>query len=156
MKKFKKMQNVIAVVLALVLLLNPMSVFAEELPTEARYDLEKGGTQTFTIREEDGSVATVTIEELSGNARVADGNYRVSYDNTVWQAAFSVSISNNKFYRLYDPYSYALVGSIQYPGLTMPSTTHAIYAFIYQSVSIKYATGINAKIINGEVVITKR
>lgn len=156
MKKFKKMQNVIAVVLALVLLLNPMSVFAEELPTEARYDLEKGGTQTFTIREEDGSVATVTIEEVSGNSRIANGNYRVVYDNTVWYASFSVSISNNKFYNAYDPYNYCLRGEIRYPALTMQSTTHVAYAFIYVINMINYVTGVNAKITNGELVITRR
>ena len=156
MKKMKKMRNVVAIVLALVLMLSPMSVFAEELPTEARYDLEKGGTQTFTIREEDGSVATVTVEEIAGGARIADGNYRIAYDNTVWKAAFSVSISNNKFYNAYDPYCFAIYGEIRYPALTRPSTTNVIYAFIYQSLSNMYSTGLDAKITNGELVVTKR
>ena len=157
MKKFKKMQNVIAVVLALVLLLNPMSVFAEELPTEARYDLEKGGTQTFTIREEDGSVATVTIEEVSGNSRIANGNYKVTYDLTgIWNAGFYVSISNNQIYNAYSPFYYCFAGEIKYPALTRPSVTQARLAFIYIKTNIYYSTGVDATIKNGELLVTKR
>ena len=156
MKKMKKMRNVVAIVLALVLMLSPMSVFAEELPTEARYDLEKGGTQTFTIREEDGSIATITVEELPATARIADGNYRVVYDNTVWYASFSVSISNNQFYNEYDPYNYCLRGEIRYPALTRQSVTHVAYAFIYVLNGVNYVTGVNAKIVNKELVISRR
>ena len=156
MKNLKKMRNVVAVVLALVMVLNPMKVFAEEVPTEARYDLTKGGTQTFVIRGEDGEVGTVTVEELSGDSRIADGNYRISYDNTVWQAAFSVSISNNKFYNAYNPYSFAAIGDIRFPALTRPSTTNVVYAFIYESISMMYSTGVDAKITNGELVVKKR
>ena len=156
MKKIKKMRNVMAVVLALVLLMSPMSVFAEELPTEARYDLEKGGTQTFTIRDEDGEVATVTIEELSGNSRIANGDYKVIYDNVVWYAEFKISVSNNQIYNAYDPYHYCLRGEIRYPALSRQSTTYISYAFIYVLNMINYVTGVDAKIINSELVITRR
>lgn len=157
MKKFKKMQNVIAVVLALVLLLNPMSVFAEELPTEARYDLEKGGTQTFTIREEDGSVATVTIKELNSNSRVANGDYEVRYDKLLaWSAGFSISVSKNQIYNAYSPFYTCIRGSIKYPVLTRPSVTQASYAFIYKIDQINFTTGVDANIINSEIVVTQR
>lgn len=157
MKKFKKMQNVIAVVLALVLLLNPMSVFAEELPTEARYDLEKGGTQTFVIQDENGEVATITIEELSGNARVANGDYRVKYDQLLaWTAGFYISVSNNQIYNAYSPYYACVRGSIKYPVLTRPSVTQASYAFIYKIDQINFPTGVNATISNAELIVSQR
>ena len=157
MKKFKKMQNVIAVVLALVLLLNPMSVFAEELPTEARYDLEKGGTQTFIIQGEDGEIATVTVEELSGNSRVANGEYRVAYENRpVWTAGFDVSIKNNQIYNAHSPFHTCIIGQIKYPALTRPSVTKASYAFIYTKSNLTFSTGVDATIVNGEMVISRR
>jgi len=157
MKKIKKMRNVMAVVLALVLFMSPMSVFAEELPTEARYDMTKGGTQTFVIQDENGEVATVTIEELSGNSRVANGNYKVTYNTTgVWSAGFNVSISNNQIYNAYSPFHYCIIGEIKYPALTRPSVTQASYAFIYIKSSIYFATGVDATIKNGELIVTKR
>lgn len=157
MKKMKKMRNVMAVVLALVLFMSPMSVFAEELPTEARYDMTKGGTQTFVIQDENGEVATVTIEELSGNSRVANGDYRVTCENTyVWTAGFYISVSNNQIYNAYAPFYSCLFGEIKYPVLTRPSVTKATFAFIYERANLNYATGVDATITNSKLVVTKR
>lgn len=151
------MKNALALALAIVLVLSPMKAFAAELPTEAVYDMEKGGTQEFLIRDAEGNVGTVIIEEIEGNSRVADGNYRVSYDNTgVWEAGFFVSISDNKIYNAYSPFYYALAGEIRYPGLTRPSTTQAVLAFIYVRNLINYNTGVSAKITNSNLVVTKR
>ncbi len=157
-KKMKTLRrNAVALVLALVLMLSPMQVFAEEIPTEAVYDMELGGTQTFLVRDEDGNVGTVTVRELSGDSRIANGEYEVIYDNTgVWIASFTIAISSNKIYNAHSPFNYALIGTIKYPVLTRPSTTQATYAFIYEYNLMNFTTGVDAKIINGDVVITKR
>ena len=157
MKKKTLMRNAIALVLAMVLLVSPMQVFAEELPTEAVYDMEKGGTQTFVIRDEDGNVNTVTIKELSGNSRVANGEYEVGWDNTgVWIASFVINVSSNKIYNAHSPFYYALRGYIKYPAITRPSTTQASLAFIYEINLMNFNTGVDAKITNGNIVVTKR
>ena len=158
MKKFKK--NLIALMLAMVLVLSATvpSFAAEELPTEAVYDLEKGGEQTFTIRDADGSIDTVTVREISsGNARVADGTYEVGYNNTgAWTASFLINVSANKLYNPHDPFCYAWTGSINYPTLARPSTTYAYLAFIYDYGILSFRTGVDANITNGNIIVTKR
>ena len=158
MKKFKK--SFIALALALVLVISPaaQSFAAEELPTEAVYDMEKGGTQTFTIRNAEGGVDTVTIREVTdGNSRVANGEYLVGYDNTgCWVASFVIAVSSNKIYNAHTPRVSVLAGQAKYPGITRPSTTHAIFAFIYEFNLISFSTGVDAKITNGNIVVTKR
>ncbi len=157
MKKRSFKRSAIAMMMAMVLLVSPMQVFAEEVPTEAVYDMEKGGTQTFVVRGEDGKIGTVTIRELEGNSRVANGEYEVGYDNTaVWVASFVIAVSSNQIYNAHSPFHFTYAGEIRYPALTRPSTTHAIYAFIYRMNTISYSTGVDAKITNGNIVVTKR
>lgn len=158
MKKRTFKRSAIAMLMAMVLLVSPMQVFAEEVPTEARYDLEKGGTQTFVVQDENGEIGTVTVEELEGSSRIANGNYQVSYENPlVWTAGFNVSISNNQIYNAYSPFHYCIMGEIKYPALTRPSVTKATYAFIYRSISnINISTGLDATISGSELIITKR
>lgn len=157
MKKKTLLRNAVAFVLALVLLINPMQVFAEELPTEAVYDMEKGGTQTFVVRDQDGNVNTVTVRELEGNSRLENREYEVGYNNTgVWIASFIVAVSSNKIYNAHSPYYYALRGDIKYPVISRPSTTHALLAFIYELNLMNFSTGVDVKITNGNFVITMR
>ena len=158
MKKFKK--NLIALSLALVLVLSPVaqSFAAEEIPTEAVYDIEKGGEQTFLIRDTDGSIDTVTVREVTnGNARVADGTYEVGYSNTgVWVASFLINVSANKIYNPHDARYSTWAGSIKYPVLSRPSTTNAFLAFVYEFNLIRISTGVDAKITNGNLIVTMR
>ena len=157
MKKKTFMKNAVALVLALVLLINPMQVFSEELPTEAVYDLEKGGTQTFVIRDQDGNVNTVTVRELDGNSRVANGEYEVGCQQAgAWIASFIISVSSNKIYNAHSPFCHAYVGTIKYPAIARPSTSYAYYAFIYEVSMINFSTGVDARINNGEIVISRR
>lgn len=158
MKKFKK--SLIALALALVLVISPaeQSFAAEELPTEAVYDMEKGGTQTFTIRNAEGGIDTVTIREVTdGNSRVANGEYEVGYNNAgVWVASMIIAVSSNKIYNAHTPFCCALVGRIKYPIISRPSVTQASLSFIFEHNALLISTGIDAKITNGEITVTRR
>ena len=151
------MKHLVALTLALVLVLSPMKAFAAELPAEAVYDLEKGGTQTFTIQDEEGEIHHVTIEEVAGNARISNGNYKVTYDNTLfWTAGFYVSVSSNKLTKAYSPFHSVLSGSIQFPVLNLNSNTKATYAFIYKLGAINYSTGVIATMSGTDLIISKK
>lgn len=151
------MKNAIALILAIVLVLSPMKAFAAELPTEAVYDMEKGGTQTFIVQDENGEINHITIEEISNNARISNGNYKVTYDNTgVWRAGFSVSISSNKITSAYSPFHSVATGSITFPVLTRNSTTKATYSFVYKFGVINYGTGVIATMSGTNLVVSKK
>lgn len=155
MKKRSFKRSVIAMMMAMVLLVSPMQVFAEEVPTEARYDLEKGGRQTFVVRNAEGGIDEVTIRELSGNSRVANGEYEVSYEKPgVWTAGFNIAVTNNQIYNAYSPFHFCILGEIKYPALTRPSVTKAVYSFIYEITNINFSTGVEATISNNELVVT--
>ena len=155
MKNFKK--NGIALLMVLVLVLSPMKVFAAELPTEAVYDLEKGGTQTFLIRDENGEIGEVTIEEVTGNARIADGTYKVTYEQPAsWRAGFHLSITNNKFNSAFTPFYSVAVGSVLDDYLTKDSWTKATYSILLRQFSIIYNTGVVATMSGTELVVTRK
>lgn len=66
MKLLKKGSTMLLMVM--VLILNIMSVSADQLSKEATYDLKKGGTQYFLVQNEEGEITEVIIEEVNTNA----------------------------------------------------------------------------------------
>lgn len=130
-------------------------VSAADIPTEAVYDLEVGGTQEFIIQDADGEKATVIVEEIPGNARVDAGTYKVQYDALGWTAGFYVKVSNNKFISVYSSFYSLNWGSISDVKLTKNSDIKATLSFIYKAVAV-FDTGVIAKISNGNLVVSKR
>lgn len=96
----KETKRIIAILLIPILLFMQNGIVsAETLSREAVYDLEKGGTQTFLVQDENGEIGEVVICQVDENARMTDGKYKVSYDHKgAWQAGFYVKIENNKFH----------------------------------------------------------
>ena len=58
---------IMVLVLCTMQVMSVMASNSSSLPTEAVYDLEKGGTQTFEILDKNNNIIEVTIEELIGN-----------------------------------------------------------------------------------------
>lgn len=155
MKVLKKSSVVFAMIM--VLILNIMSVSAAEVPKEAVYDLEKGGTQHFILQDEDGNITEVVIEEVNTNARIANGSYKVSYKNIgAWEAGFYVEISSNKIVNAYSPFYSVATGSILAPSLTRNSTEEAILSFIYKQVAISYSTGVVARMSGTDLIVGQK
>lgn len=133
-----------------------LSVFASDSQTYAAYDLSKGGTQTFNIEYEDGNSVIITIEEISTNARIDDGSYKITYDNTgFWKAGFYVKISNNQIVSAYSPFYSVVAGAISGEKLTVVSFARANYRFLYRSGLIYYSTGVDAKISGTTLNVSK-
>lgn len=75
-------------------------------------------------QDEDGEVTEVVIEEIKTNARIANGNYKVSYKNPgAWETGFYVEISSNKIASAYSPFHSVATGMIIYPSLARKSKT---------------------------------
>ena len=155
MKVLKKSSAVF--VMIMVLILNIMSVSAGELPKEAVYDLKKGGTQHFILQDEDGKITEVVIEEITTNARIANGNYKVSYKNPgIWEAGFYVEISANKIASAYSPFHSVATGMILYPNLARNSETKVTYSFLYKQAASNYSTGVIAEMSGTELVVRQK
>lgn len=137
-------------------MMNTFMVSAAEPQKEAVYDLEKGGTQTFVIENADGDIQRVTIEEITGNARVASGTYEVSFETSNWEAGFYVTISSNKITSAYSPFHTALRGSIKDATLVRNSNVKATYSFIFQLTILKFNTGVIAEISDSNLVVSQK
>lgn len=155
MKVFKRSSAVFAMIM--VLILNIMSLSAGELPKEAVYDLEKGGTQHFILQDEEGKITEVVIEEIKTNARIANGNYKVSYKNPgIWEAGFYVEISANKIASAYSPFHSVATGMILYPNLARNSETKVTYSFLYKQAASNYSTGVIAEMSGTDLVVSQK
>lgn len=147
----------LAVILVVMMfMLNTFMVSAAEPQTEALYDLEKGGTQTFVIEGSDGEVQRVTIKEIATNARVASGTYEVAFETSNWEAGFYVTISSNKITSAYSPFHTALRGSIKDATLVRNSNVKATYSFIFQLTILKFNTGVIAEISDSNLVVSQK
>lgn len=136
---------------------NSISVLAEKVSPQAIYDLKKGGTQIFEFQDENGEMVEVVIEELETDARIANGNYKVTYKKTAaWEAGFYVEISSNKILRAYSPFYTVIAGSITSTSLVRNSTTKATYSFLHKVAIVNYNTGVVATMVGTDLIVNEK
>lgn len=149
-------KRTLLLILILSLASNSITVFAGPKKTSASYDLEKGGTQTFFILNENGDYDEIIVEEISGNARIDNGTYKITHKALAWTAGFYITISSNKIIKAYSPYYTVSLGNISSDYLTLNNTTTATYSFLYTSLGINFSTGVVASIENNNLIISKK
>ena len=155
MKQFKKTLFSTALILTLLLSSTLISNAAEMQP-DISYDLTKGGTQVFYLEDSNGEEIIITVEEIEGTARIANGSYKVSYDYpNKWEAGFTVDISSNKITRAYSAFHTAIVGSITNATLTRNSNTKATYKFTHKTGLIGTTSGVVATISGTSLNVSK-
>lgn len=80
---------------------------------EAKYDLNKGGIQTYTLLDENNQEYHVTIEPVELNSRLATGTYKITHEiPNAWKGWFYATVSSNTFTSVYSPEAYALKGTV--------------------------------------------
>ena len=135
---------------------NTMTICASENTPIASYDLEAGGTQTFHLEDSDGNEIIVTVEELTGNSRVSNGSYKVTYEYlNIWEAGFTVTVSGNKITRAYSPFYSCSLGSISNASLSLNNRTKASYTFIHKWALFNASTGVVATISGTDLNVSK-
>lgn len=149
-------KNTLLLILVLALAGNSMTAFASSQNNYASYDLKKGGTQTFYILNEDEDYEEIIVEEISGNTRVDNGTYKITYKALAWEAGFYLTISNNKVTNAYSPFYEAFSGKISNPLLTRNSNITATYSFIHTFALVKHNTGVIASIEDNNLIISKK
>lgn len=158
--KLKKIsQKCFALILAFALTtFSPLPVNASDasFDSQAEYDLLKGGTQEFTLQNDDGSIAYVTITRISENSRVSNGTYNVSYKvPLVWEANFHVNITSNQITSAHSPHYTLFSGQIKSTRLTRESATQASYYLAYSIATYTTKTGVRATINNNTLNVSK-
>jgi major membrane immunogen (membrane-anchored lipoprotein) len=154
MKRIYK--HTLLIILILTLASNSLITFASPQKNTASYDLEKGGTQTFFILNEDGNYDEIIIEEISQNTRIDNGTYKITHKTAGWKAGFNVTISANKITSASSPFHETYVGKISVPALSRNNTTTATYSFVYTVALINNSTGVIASISNSTLTVSKK
>lgn len=136
----------------------PVHVMAADETTnaQAEYDLLKGGTQEFTVQDDDGTIIYVTITEIRGKTRVSNGAYKIDYEVPLrWKAGFFVNITSNQITSAYSPYYTLTSGQINSSYLKKESSTQASYYLSYYSISYRANTGVRAIINKNTLSVSK-
>lgn len=124
--------------------------------TEAAYDLLKGGTQTFEIVGDDGETDIITITECPGTTRVANGRYRIKYENKpYWSASFYVNVSNNNITSVSSPSCTAYTGRFTSSNLVLETSKKASYYLTYHVTVSGIQTGVRGY-ISGTTLYSKK
>lgn len=112
---------------AIMLLASDISVSAAENNNVAVYDLTKGGTQTFSMKNSVGNNVLITITELFSATRgLENRSYSVSYRSLLsWEAGYNVVIYNNSISSVNSPYYICFIGSIYSAYLRKDSSVQA-------------------------------
>lgn len=124
---------------------------------KAKYNLNEGGIQTYTLLDENNQEYYVTIEPIEINSRLAAGTYKITHEvPNAWKGSFYATISADKFTVVYSPEASALRGNISDFCLVKDSTTKATLHIKWTSIIITYDTGFEAWIENGTLYTKKR
>lgn len=120
----------------------------------AEYDLERGGTQSFEIVDENGEETEIVVEEMPGTARVANGTYKITERyREKWTAGFYVDVNSNRITRAYDKFYKTAKGSISNVRLLKESDAQATLSFIYRFKVNTKSSKVTAKILNKRLII---
>lgn len=149
-------KHTLLLILILTLVSNTMLTFASTETSFASYDLEKGGTQTFYILNEDGDYEEIIVEEIPGKTRVDNGTYKITHKALAWTAGFYVTISNNKITKAFSPFYTVSIGKISSDYLVHNNSTTAMYSFLYTNLGINFSTGVIASIENNSLNVSKK
>ena len=141
--------------IVLTLSLNYMPVQANE-SVEVSYDLNEGGKKVFCIENSKGEVDKITIEQLNSNMKIANSNYRVTYEAVNWTAGFYITVLNNEITNAYSPFYSIARGEIRNSKLNINSNTKATFSFQHKVTIFTYNTGVIANINNNNLYVTKK
>lgn len=124
-----------------------------EMQEAAQYDLEKGGTQSFEMVDENGEETEIVVEEVPKIARVANGTYKITRNRKgCWTAGFYVDVSENRLVKAHDKFYKVIKGSIKEIALSKESNTQATLTLKYSSGLTKISK-IRAKISKRKLVV---
>lgn len=155
MSKLRK--HILSFVLLFILTVtSTLPVSATEFSSEASYDLQKGGIQSFYVKNENGEIDEIVIEEIPDKTRMDAGTYKVTYNTLGWTAGFYVIIVNDKIEAAHSPFYSTSSGNIHDAFLVRNSALKVTYSFIYKTDLLIYDTGIIASISASSLIVNQK
>ncbi|EOS70908.1 hypothetical protein C818_00916 [Lachnospiraceae bacterium MD308] len=125
-----------------------------DIQESVEYDLEKGGTQSFEIVDEDGEETEIIVEEVPGKVRVASKTYKITGRyREKWTAGFYIDVNNNRITRAHDKFYKVTKGSISNMRLLKESDAQATLSFKYSFATVKKNSKVVAKILNKRLIV---
>lgn len=124
MKKF--LASVVGMLLICMISFNLEVIAAEN---EAEYDMTQGGTQQFTILDEDLEEIIITVEEEPTLSRtVKNGTYKITSEKDgSWRASYEIVVNSDSITTAKNPSATAITGSFTSKHLAVDSSKQATY-----------------------------
>lgn len=116
------------------------------ISTYAEYDLNIGGTQTFTILSKNEELLNVTIAEDT-STKLSNKTYSVSFSSPLaWEAGYKVAVHNNTITSVHSAWHKEITGKILSSKLQKESSKQATYYLTYQRLTFVTSPGVRTTI----------
>ncbi|WP_162607527.1 DUF5626 family protein [Lachnoclostridium sp. An181] len=114
--------------------------------TFAEYDLNVGGTQTFTIQNKNIKLNIIITEEMP-IMKLANKTYSISFTSPLaWKAGYKVNIHNNSIASVHSAWNKEITGKILSARLKKESSKQATYYLTYQRLGFVTSPGVRVTI----------
>ena len=133
---------------------------ASEVQDTAYYDLSIGGTQQFTLINDNEEELLITVEKVSPKSNislfaVSNGNYKISGKKPgTWEASYYINVSNNNITRAYSSNATALSGSFTSTSLKLDNAKQATYYLNWKIGFLSTNYHLRSNISNGSLIIS--
>lgn len=142
-----------------VLLLCMISGFnmqAKAAKNEAEYDMTQGGTQQFTILDDDLEEVVITVEEEPTLSKaVKNGTYNITSEKAgQWKASYQIVVSSNAITKAINPSATAYIGSFTSKNLVLETSKQATYYLTRKQGYLESKLKVRATLNTSSITIT--
>ena len=121
----------------------------------ADYDLIKGGTQQFTLIDEDLETVIVTIEDTVLLRAVENGTYKITSEKPgSYKASYHIVVSNNGITKAYNERTAAYSGSFTSKRLKIDSNKQTTYYLVKKTGLLSSKINLRATLKTNRIAIT--
>lgn len=122
----------------------------------ADYDLIRGGTQQFTLLDDDLKEVIITVEEETVLSRaVKDGTYKITSEKKgSYKASYHIVVSNNRITKAYNERTAAYSGSFTSKRLKIDSKKQTTYYLVKKTGLLSSKINLRATLKTNRIAIT--
>lgn len=152
------MRKILASLIGVLLLcmISGFNMDAKAAENEAEYDMTQGGTQQFTILDEDLEEIIITVEEEPTLSRaMKNGTYKITSEKEgSWRASYEIVVKSNNITTVKNPSATAITGSFTSKRLAIDSSTQATYYLTKKQEILVTDIHVRSKISGDKIVIS--
>lgn len=120
------------------------------------YDLEQGGTQTFTVTNDSFENYIITIEEEPSYFRsISNNTYKITKERALqWKVSYKIDVRSHAITRAHSPAITNYLGSVTSSNLKIDHAKQATYYIRMNLLTLNSSVNVRAKLLNNSIEVT--